>query len=1051
LYHSKGQPHSFFLRVMKHRALRRVRLAWLGLALLLLGGGVLAAGPSARAQNAQPLSQPMAGLIISQYVNATAGNGFNKAIEIFNGTGQPESLSGYVLEIYEAGQPTPARTVELDPLRTLNNGETWVIYSSFGDQIAGALPQGLPAQPSTTLIFNGKSTLILVKNGVRIDSFGQRGVNPPSGWEGGGINVTGETLVRNQDVCFGRTQVDTPFDPSDEWTAIGQNNYSGLGEYTTLCGGGPPPGQSPVLNEFVIERNGNRSNQYIEIFGQPGVNYSNYTILVVRGDGPNPGVIERIYPVGVTSVGGYWTTPFLNNEITAQDVTFLLVRNLLGNIVPGIDIDANNDGFIDPNPPWADVADDVSVLGSNAVQGAYSTIRLTPNYDGRNQYVGGASRIPNGNTTQQASAWRRNYEFGGPAPVGLAIDTPNSFNTLGTATPTATVPSSTATPFPTAIVTPAACAPPPVPGPLGGNCFNILPNGGFETDANWIFGLDPVPGRIVGEPRNSGLRAALLGNPSDSGVADQKSYSSVRNLVTIPGDASTAFLRWATWERTEEGVSGAPNNQSDRHDVILLAQNLQPIEILQRSRCNYDRWYERQRDITQHRGRSVYVYFNAFNDGNGQRTWQNLDDVQLIVCYPEGVTPGPPTVAPPPVMPTFFPTLAPPIYPQPCAPGGYPQPCPMATDVFHIVTPLAHGALPTMPVIGASPTTPPVQEAPALQVAPIVVTATPTPPLPPTVPPPSPSTPLPQEDLSVPPTLTPVGELPATAAPVGEAMATSVPLQEPLGELGAPAGNAANGCTELVLNGDFEAESSGERAVPNWSATAGVEIERGLLHPTRGGEQALRIGVPEMTQLTSLSGAEQSILLPDNYASILLTFDYYLITDNAEGPANIQRADVFYMESGQLARRVLSESSDEATWLRKEEDLTALAGQPIGLRFSVADDGAGTAMYVDNVSILACEQIASVGSVAPNAEVVTTEIDSMVDVATIELERPGVAATATFPPDAGASNVTVVSTSASWWDSLTSSRMGTIFILICILLIILLVFWGLRTLFRPRR
>ena len=86
-----------------------------------------------------------------------------------------------------------------------------------------------------------------------------------------------------------------------------------------------------------------------------------------------------------------------------------------------------------------------------------------------------------------------------------------------------------------------------------------MPNGGFETDASWVFGLDPVPGRYVGDPRNSGLRSVLLGNPPDSGVADQNSYSSIRNLVTIPGDASTVFLRWATWERTQEpAVTGAP-------------------------------------------------------------------------------------------------------------------------------------------------------------------------------------------------------------------------------------------------------------------------------------------------------------------------------------------------------------------------------------------------------------------------------------------------------------------------------------------------------------
>ncbi len=981
----------------------------------------------------------MAGLIMSQYVNATAGNGFNKAIEIFNGTGAPVSLNGYVIEIYEAGQATVARSVVLDPQRILNNGETWVIYNSFGDQISGALPPAMPRQPSTNLVFNGKSTLILVNGTTRIDSFGQRGVNPPSGWEGGGINVTGETLVRKPDVCFGRTQAEAPFNPSDEWIAIGQNNYSGLGEYVTNCGGGPVPGQAPVLNEFVIQRNNNRSNQYIEVFGQVGANYSSYSIIVVSGDGPNPGLIERVYSVGVTSAGGYWTTPFMNNEITSQNTTFLLVQNLAGGVGPGYDLDSNNDGFIDGSPPWSTIADEVAVTVDNSGQGAYGIVRLTPNFDGRNTYVGGASRIPNGNTTQQPGAWRRNYELGGPVPAGLAIDTPNGFNTLGTATPTPTgTPTPTTTAIPTAIVTPAACAPPQAPGPLAGNCFNIMPNGGFETDASWVFGLDPVPGRYVGDPRNSGLRSVLLGNPPDSGVADQNSYSSIRNLVTIPGDASTVFLRWATWERTQEPASGAPSNQTDRHDTILLAQNLQPIEIVHRSRCNYDRWYERQVDITGQRGKSLYVYFNAYNDGNGLRTWQNVDDVQLIICYPEGYTPGPPTVVPPPIQPTFFPTLAPPVYPQPCATNVYPQPCPVATDVFQIITPQADSAMITIP--GAATVVPPPVQDPIIQFATVVVTATP----PPTsMPLPLPTeTPMSIEDVQPPPTLTPVNEV-ATIVPAEEA----VIVPDTLGPVDA------NGCVELVRNGEFEMNGvpGAEQSVPDWAVTTDVGLERGVLPPTGGGSQSLRIGQAETTQVSSLSGAEQSIRLPDNYASILLTFDYYLLSGNPGGPTNRQRADVFYMESGQLARRVLNESSDAAEWLLKEEDLTALSGQPVRLRFSVADDGAGTIMYVDNVSILACQQTTSTNSATPVVNVVGVEVDAVVAVPTVDLERPLVAATATFAPAPGESNLTVVTSSPSWWVNLTSSRLGTIFILFCIVLIIFFIFWGLRTLFRPRR
>ena len=65
-------------------------------------------------------------------------------------------------------------------------------------------------------------------------------------------------------------------------------------------------------------------------------------------------------------------------------------------------------------------------------------------------------------------------------------------------------------------------------------------------------------------------------------------------------------------------------------------------------------------DLTPYRGQSLVLYFNVYNDGNGQRTWQYLDDVcHLHMCYPErDATPVIPTAIPlptpipSPIMPT---------------------------------------------------------------------------------------------------------------------------------------------------------------------------------------------------------------------------------------------------------------------------------------------------------------------------------------------------------------------------------------------------------------
>ena len=39
-------------------------------------------------------------------------------------------------------------------------------------------------------------------------------------------------------------------------------------------------------------------------------------------------------------------------------------------------------------------------------------------------------------------------------------------------------------------------------------------------------------------------------------------------------------------------------------------------------------------DLTSTRGKSLLLYFNVFNDGNGLRTWAIVDDVTFTVCYP---------------------------------------------------------------------------------------------------------------------------------------------------------------------------------------------------------------------------------------------------------------------------------------------------------------------------------------------------------------------------------------------------------------------------------
>ncbi len=856
--------------------------------------------------------------------------------------------------------------------------------------------------------------------------------------------------MRDPNVCFGRTNANSPFDPSEEWSSLGRDVFTDLGRYATNCNGGPGPSPGTLLlNEFLIAENNSRANQYIELFGLPGVSYPAYAVLVVRGGQPNPGQIYRIYQAGTTNAGGYWTT-YHSEEIGPGANTFLLVRNLNAGVQLGYDIDVNNDGFID-SAPWTEIADSVGVTTGQGVEYVYSPVVLAPNFDGRGRIVRGASRIPNGNALADPSAWRRNA---GPPPgiVGFAVNTPNEQNREGSdqpfPTPTGTVtpvptltPLPTSSPFPTA--PPAACALPPQPIPPVGNCYNILANGNFETGvfSPWEAGQSPVPAQIVAGPSQGSVWSALLGNPPNSGNPNTPSYSSVRQLAGISPDALSVTLRWRTLEKTQETASESPGREQDRHDVVLLSEQLDTVEILSRSRCNFDTWVTRQVDISRYRGQTLYAYFNAYNDGNGQRTWQYLDDVELVVCYPEGVTPGQPQ---PPVPPQ-------PPYPPPCGVPSQPQPqpCPYATeqDSILIITPAAEAAAsaaaPAEIVIGA-PTivaqepvfTPffavePQIDTPLVTATPIEIEA---------------PTPLPTETALATATQLPTATdtpLPtATATPMATEIfleapsATVPPLQEPVSGAGLDAARLARvplGCTELVREGDFEGATDGWLLTPVIGGAVGLET--GVVHDTKGGLRSLRIGNLATTNLSSLSAAERNIELPEDFASLVLTFDYLV---QAGGPQEMwgnQRADVYYMQSGQLARRVLNKTENDSEWRIGEEDLSALAGQPVRLRFSVTDEGGGTVLYVDNVSILACQKLEVPTGTASEGR------------GQVIVEAP----TATLPP-VTSSNGEIVSAgyllSGEW---INTRVFRLVAILFSILVIILFVVWGLNNASRRRR
>jgi hypothetical protein len=196
-----------------------------------------------------------------------------------------------------------------------------------------------------------------------------------------------------------------------------------------------------------------------------------------------------------------------------------------------------------------------------------------------------------------------------------------------TPTPTAT---RTSTPTPTLTLMPTAT---PTVTPIPGGCSNLLVNGDFEGSNGWTFGATARPAAYVSAPVHSGGRALRLGIAP--GTANATAHSSAYQTVTIPAWPTGVFLRY--WQRPGGGET------ADYREVLLLNTSYGLVATIERSSAaGNDQWQEKTFDLTAYRNRTLVLYFNVYNNGSGNLTWNYLDEGALLACVP---TPTP-TVTP---------------------------------------------------------------------------------------------------------------------------------------------------------------------------------------------------------------------------------------------------------------------------------------------------------------------------------------------------------------------------------------------------------------------
>jgi len=155
----------------------------------------------------------------------------------------------------------------------------------------------------------------------------------------------------------------------------------------------------------------------------------------------------------------------------------------------------------------------------------------------------------------------------------------------------------------------------------------LVTNGGFENDQAWIFGPTAARGQYTSARVHSEARSVRLG--IEPPAQDIFSWSSVRQPISIPADAGSVRLSFWFWPASE-GAS------YDLHEALILTNETpaRTLKIIFQGLYNHQAWIPVSNyDLTEYRGQTIVLYFNAYNDlDTGYRTWMYVDDVSMQAC-----------------------------------------------------------------------------------------------------------------------------------------------------------------------------------------------------------------------------------------------------------------------------------------------------------------------------------------------------------------------------------------------------------------------------------